>query len=118
MDELRFGKLEQKVDDIKDDVNNVKMDVHSISIKLDSHMEKIDEHITGDDKIITEIEPLLRELPSLVEIVKKYEIDKELQKRNKEAKDEKTSKYKSLGIKLGVVATVVSIITMVYRTFF
>lgn len=111
MDEVRFGRLEDKVDRVKDELSEVKHDVHEIHTKMDVHIDKVDEHITGDRKIINQIEPLLAELPSIVEIIKAHEVDKEIRKR-------KMDKVKTYGSKLGLLSVTVGIIATIYKTFF
>ena len=118
MDEVRFSKLENHVESIKDEVTDIKIAQAVMSEKMDNHLERIEDHITGDEKIITEIQPLLRELPSLIEIIKTYEVDKEIAARNKDKKQANFIKYRTLGIKLGYVTTVVGIIATIYRSFF
>lgn len=118
MDEIRFGRLEDKVDKIKDDVHEIKHNNIAICKVIEMHMETIEDHITGDNKIITKIEPLLNELPSIISMVKSYEVDKEIVNRRRQEKTDKREKITDYGKKIGLVSLIVGIITSVVKTFF
>lgn len=118
MDEMRFGRLEDKVDKIKDDVHEIKHNNIAISKIIEMHMETIEDHITGDNKIIANIEPLLDELPAIISMVKTYEVNKVIVERKRKEKTEKREKFTDYGKKIGLISLVVGIITSVTRAFF
>lgn len=105
MDEIRFSRLESRVDEIKNDVAEVKADTkilsHSINDLRDhvkNHNEIVKTHVAGDEKIITEIAPIIEEF--------KFE---------KERKRRRMASLKEWGMKLGIPATIVAIIGTILK---
>jgi hypothetical protein len=91
----RFARIEVRVDEIKEDVTELKTEFRI-------HKDLIEEHVVGDQKIIKEIQPLLAAIPSIERMVGDFEYKKENRRRNKE-------KLKNAGVKLGISATLLSI---------
>lgn len=69
--ELRFQRIEDKVDVIKQDVSEIRSD-------MKVHLSKVEEHITGDKKIIDELRPVLAKLPQIVEMAEEHHFAKQL----------------------------------------
>lgn len=68
MDDARFSRLENRVDEIKDDLSDVKAEqkitnnnIESLKEYMDKHSKLVSKHVTGDEKIITEIAPIIEE---------------------------------------------------------
>jgi len=79
--EVRFQRMEDKIDSVKEDVTEVKMEVNEIKTDIRHHMSKVEQHVAGDNKIINEIQPILNKLPHIVEMAEEYHIGKQMQKR-------------------------------------
>ena len=99
--EERFQRIEDKVDNLREDVIEIKVD-------MKHHIEKVEEHITGDKKIINEIQPLLAKLPGIVEIVEDHAFDKKLKKKRAET-------IKHYGSRLGLLSLIIGIVTGVIK---
>lgn len=107
MDEIRFSRLEARVDEIKDDVAEVKAQQMITSHNVDDlkgyikeQTEIVKSHVTGDDKIITEIGPIIEE----------FRYQQERKKRRIES-------AKIAGLKLSLVSGVVGIIVGIFKIF-
>lgn len=74
MSDDRFQRLEDKVDNLKEDVTELKTDFKIHVSKMEDRLDLFEDHITGDNKIISKIEPLLERMPELAEVLddKKY----------------------------------------------
>ena len=117
MDDHRIGRIEQRVDEIKDDVTELKIEshvqkemLHSMKTGLEDHYEIVQRHVLGDNKIITEIQPLLNVLPHLAEMVEDHKYRRENTARRNE-------KLKNTSVKLGLVGATVGILTGLVKFF-
>lgn len=72
--EERFQRIEDKVDDLKQDVTEIKSEMRH-------HVKVVEEHITGDKKIIKDWKPVVELVPQLKEIIDNHKFEKELSKR-------------------------------------
>lgn len=79
--EVRFQRMEDKIDSVKEDVTEVKIEVSEIKSDIKSHMDKVEQHVAGDNKIINELQPILNKLPHIVEMAEEYHISKQIKKR-------------------------------------
>lgn len=105
-DEVRFQRLEDKVDAIKEDLNEVKTDM-----KL--HMQKVESHISQDEKIINYIGPVLEKLPQLTQIVEDYNFEKQLKERKKESLSKWTKRLGLASLIIGMAAGTVKVISFI-----
>lgn len=110
MDKERFAKLEVNVEDLKDDMKQVKGDVGDMKVsfaKVEGHIDhtqkQVERHITSDEKIITQISPLLDLMGPMAEIIQAHEY-------KKQKKEERLSKWRTWGLKLGVIGTGIGIL--------
>ena len=79
--EVRFQRMEDKIDSVKEDVMAVKSEVSEMKTDIRHHMEKVEEHVAGDKKLINEIQPILTKLPQIVEMAEEYHVSKRLKER-------------------------------------
>lgn len=79
--EVRFQRMEDKIDSVKEDVMAVKSEVSEMKTDIKHHMEKVEEHVAGDKKLINEIQPLLARLPQIVEMAEEYRVSKKIKDR-------------------------------------
>lgn len=107
MDEVRFSRLENRVDEIKDDLAEVKAEqrvtnhhIESLKDHMEIHSDLVKKHVAGDDKIISEIAPLIEE----------FKFQRERRKRRVEG-------LKLWGMRLGIPSVVVGIIGGVVKIF-
>jgi methionine synthase II (cobalamin-independent) len=107
MDETRFTRLEKRVDEIKDDLSEVKADVKITTHTIDDlktsfrdYTETVKKHVNGDEKIITEIQP----------IIEQFKFEQELKRRRHES-------LKKWGMKLGIPATILALISAAITLF-
>ena len=96
--EKRFDRLEQRVDEVKDDVVELK---HEFRV----HTELMKEHIAGDKKIIQKITPLLDALPAINSIVQDHHLDRLEKSRS-------SKKRKVLMDRIKIVSGILGIIGM------
>lgn len=117
MDELRFSRLEDKVDDVQSDVTEIKtkqaitshtMDILQETLKENTEIMK--QHIAGDTKIIDQIMPILQSLPDITEVVSDYKYDRETRKRKLERRKEIAAKIAIIGGTLGAMFTALKIL--------
>lgn len=94
IDESRFQRLEDKVDDVREDVGELRSDM-----KL--YMRHIEDHIAGDKKVIDKLVPVLDKLPQIVEVAEQHQFEKKMKKKATKA--------------LAVVATVAGIAVSISR---
>lgn len=99
--ERRLERLEEKVDRVEDVVVEIKTDLKHYNIK-------VEEHLVSDAGIIKAISPILEKLPQIVEIAEEFQLEKAMKAKKKESR-------KVIIANLGVVATVVAIITGITR---
>ena len=99
MDEIRFQRLEDKVDNVKEEVTEIKTDIRI-------HMSKIEEHVAGDNKIITHLAPLLEKLPTIIQVVEDYTFEK----RTKEERNKKLTGV--VKISAGITAVTTAIVSV------
>ena len=95
MSEERFNRLDDKIDEVKEDVAELKGE-------FKTHITLIEERTSNDVQILRELQPLLEAIPSIETMVGDFEYKKENRRRNKD-------KLKSAGVKLGISATLISI---------
>jgi hypothetical protein len=107
MDEQRFGRLENRVDQIKDDVAEVKADqkiqtIANVEMKdaIKELTHAVTAHVAGDDKIITEIHPIIEEF-----------------KFQQEKRRRRTQSLKDWSLKLAIPSTVIGIIGVLVKIF-
>lgn len=100
MDEIRFSRLENRVDEIKDDLAEVKAEqrvtnhyIESLKDHVETQSDLVRQHVTGDEKIITEIAPIIAE----------FRFQQERKKRRMES-------LKLWGMRLGIPSVIVAII--------
>lgn len=79
--EVRFQRMEDKIDSVKEDVTEVKIEVNEIKSDIRNHMNKVEAHVAGDNKIINELQPILNKLPHIVEMAEEYHVSKQIKKR-------------------------------------
>lgn len=120
MDDLkdRFSRLENRVDEIRDDLSEVKSDskIHNLFIaeiknEIQNHHKTIKQHVIGDNKIIKEIQPLLAALPELKVMIDDHKFEKEKKQRT-------FYNLKAWSIKLGIIGTVMGIIGAFFKFFY
>ena len=109
-DDIRLGRLEDKVDVIKSEVSELRTDFKIHVTKIEDKMDIFSDHITGDNKIISHLQPVLEQLPELTNIIKEYQFEKELRRR----RSEKTKKIAST---LGIVSVALGIIISLIKLF-
>ncbi len=100
MDEIRYSRLESRVDEIKDDLSEVKAEqkitnhnIEDLKSHMISHTESVKNHVAGDDKIIAQLLPIIDE----------FKFEKERKRRRLES-------LKAWGIRLGIPSILVGII--------
>lgn len=93
----RLDRLEVKVDKVEETVVEIKTD-------LKHYNAKVEEHLTSDAGIIKKISPILQKLPQIVEIAEEYQY-------NQKKKEKRNAAVKSTALYLGVIATVVGILS-------
>jgi hypothetical protein len=115
MDELRFARVEQRIDELKEDMSEVKAEtriqgqkIDDLKDKFEHHTDLIEKHIIGDDKIITHIQPLLRVLPHLEELVEDH-------KYSKIQKEKRAEMFKSISLKLGIATGVTGLLASLWK---
>jgi aspartate carbamoyltransferase catalytic subunit len=115
MDELRFARVEQRIDELKEDMSEVKVETRLQGQKVDDlkdqfskHTEVIEKHVLGDEKIITHIAPLVRVLPHLEEMVEDY-------KFNRIQKQKRADLFKSISVKIGVATGTITLLASFWK---
>jgi len=115
MDDSRFSKLEDRVDEIKDDVSDLKSEtkvqhvmIQELKDDFKEHLFDIKTHITGDEKIISKINPVLNSIVDINEIIADYKFKKEAVSRKK-----KILKY--ISINIGILATGLGVVFTLVR---
>lgn len=110
MDVNRFTRLENRVDEVKNDVAEVKANtiVHGAMLvdmkdKLREHTELIKDHVAGDNKVINEIAPFMESFKDIKEIIADYKFEKETRKR-------RIAKIKEYAIKTSLASAVLGLI--------
>lgn len=114
MDEQRFNRIENRLDEVKDTVAEVKAEqkVHGEIIKdmrsdFKEYTELVKTHVTGDTKIINEIIPLLEPLRDMV---KDYAFKTEEKRR-------KNEKIKHWATRLGLITLVIGVLSGLSKLF-
>jgi hypothetical protein len=74
--EVRFNRLEDKVDKVDEKLDTVDKTTLEIQGQLDKHISTVEQHITGDEKIINYLEPLIPHLQSIAEMAKDHQFQK------------------------------------------
>ena len=99
IDETRFQRLEDKVDDASEKITAVQFELKEARNDMKHHMQEVAKHVAGDKKIIDKLIPVLDKLPTIVEMAEKYHFQKQFRKKL----------YKTIafvGLVAGVVATI------------
>lgn len=102
--EERFGRLEDKVDHIKEDVLEVKSEVKHMNDTFQKQIQLVNEHITGDQKIINVLEDLI---PDLKDMAIDHATQKRLQEEKKAQRQERVDKVKSIAAPFALVSTII-----------
>jgi wobble nucleotide-excising tRNase len=77
-DEVRFQRMEDKIDSVKEEISEVKVEVTEIKADIKYHIDRVEDHITGDKKIINEIQPILAKMPHIIEMAEEYHLSKKM----------------------------------------
>jgi len=101
MEDRRLERLEDKVDRIEEVVVEIKTSMRHYNDKVEAHAE-------ADAVAIKTIAPILEKLPQIVEIVEEYQFEK---KKTQEKKDN----LKLVTMKVGLIATIVGMVTAISR---
>lgn len=118
MDELRFARIEDRVERMDEKIDGMKEDIFELKSDFKVFSHNIERHVTGDEKIISEIQPTLRafqdfvrnDLPIIKEIANQEMAKKELDKMTAK----KLARWKLIG---GTVAAVASGIFAIDKIF-
>lgn len=109
-----YGRVDTRIDTIKDDVAELKAEqkmirdeVGETRIDIQDLTVEMRGHVAGDNKIVTHLTPIMADLKEMVEDHKFKKLEHE----------KKHKRYKSLALKLGLVATVLAIIGSVFKYF-
>jgi hypothetical protein len=94
VDDNRLVRLEDKVDQVKDDVAELRTDFRVFSAT-------IEQHVAGDNKIIDHIRPIISQLPEVLEIVQEYNLEK-----RRKAKRE--ASLKAWSLRASVVSAIIA----------
>lgn len=115
MDELRFARVEQRIDELKEDMSEVKTEtriqgqkIDDLKEKFDRHTEAVEKHVLGDEKIITHIQPLIRILPHLESMVDDH-------KFIKAQKEKRSEVFKSISVKLGIATGATGLLATLWK---
>jgi hypothetical protein len=107
VDEQRFGRLENRVDQIKDDVAEVKAEQKvqsATNVEMKDAIKELTQavtaHVAGDDKIITEIHPIIEE----------FKFQQERRRRRRQS-------LKDLALKLGIPSIIIGMIAGIVKIF-
>jgi hypothetical protein len=110
MDEVRYSRLEARVDQIKDDVAELKADsklktqlLIDLKQEFKECTEEIKEHVIGDNKVISKLEPLLESFQDIHILVNDHKFKKEQVIRRHEL-------IKKWSIALGLLGTTVGVV--------
>lgn len=124
MEETRFGRLEDRVDSLKDDVAEIKVKqtlthetLCGLKNDFEEHVEEIRNHITGDNKIINHIEPIIGLLPTLSEIAQQYHFEKLKKEEEGRLRKENREKIKDVSVKVGLLGSLISAVLYVLHKF-
>lgn len=109
INEHRFGRLEHKVDEVKQEVSDLKLEIAVFT-------NEVKKHVAGDEKIINEIVPVLdqlkhfldQDLPKLREVL----IEREVKAHNEKSKILLKTKWK---LNLSLIGGALSILYTLYR---
>jgi len=112
--EERFGRLEDKVDHVKEDLIEIKGEMKHMGEKFHEHIEIMNHHIAGDQKIIDVLEHLI---PDLSAMTLDYNTKKKMKEIKVSRRTERMDKWRSYAAPLGVIATLVGIVATVSKVF-
>jgi len=114
MDDTRFTRLEQRVDEIKDDVSELKSEskftkeaLQNLRVDIKDFTQQVKEHVAGDDKIVNQLIPILGVLP---EVIEQFNFEKA-------KKVERNERIKYYASRIGLVSLVVGLVLTVAKTF-
>jgi hypothetical protein len=108
IDEARFQRLEDKVDNVKESVHDMSKELSEQRHDMKIHINKIEEHITGDNKIIKELQPILNKLPDIVQMAEQYHANNIIKTRMK------TIRLKAVKF-VGFTSIIVGILTGLHK---
>lgn len=108
VDQVRFQRLEDKVDKLDDKVDHVKVDLTELKADIKIHMHTVEKHISQDQKIINIIAPVMEKLPDMVQMIEDYRFERGLKER-------KMATIKTWSARLALVSTVIGIIVTVSK---
>jgi len=97
-DDIRFSRLEGKVDKIDEKVNQTREDMHEMRTELRVHTATVERHVMSDERIIKRVKPLLDEMAY-----------------KKKKKEERKEKLKTWSMRVGLIAASVSIVFGITR---
>lgn len=117
MDSDRFNRLEERVDEIRDNVADLKAEsklhnetTRQLRNEIHAYTSAVKDHVSSDNKIINQVKPLLESLPEI-----KILVDDSLYRKRKN--EEMKQKFKDISLKLGIVSATVGILYGVIRLF-
>jgi len=105
--DVRFNRLEEKVDKIDDKVDQINLELVEMKMEFKSQNQLIRSHVMGDEKIITALQPLIPQLKAMAE---DYGFQK--QKSLKRVKA-----FKQYGIYFGAFSATISVIGALIKIF-
>ena len=110
MSNVRFDKLDKKVEEIDTKVDTLTVNGVRMETKFEYLTESIKKHVEGDEKIITEIQPLMQHLPAIAEMAKDHAVRKEVEKQKEEGREKRIKLLKYIGAPLVFVTVVITFI--------
>lgn len=108
--EDRFTRLEQKVDNVKDEVSLLKTDFTVHTHLVENKLELFEEHITGDTKIINTISPVVERLPEILEVVEDYKYEMRKKRERDERRAALSTKVRIIGGIIAASATILGLL--------
>jgi predicted RNase H-like nuclease (RuvC/YqgF family) len=100
--EKRLERLEEKVDNLKDNMTDLSSDFRQHTTMIEGKLELFQQHVESDSEVIKELKTFSAELPAIKEIAEEFKFKKQLEKRA-------ISKLKKTGAVLGLVSIVLGI---------
>lgn len=104
IDEVRFQRLEDKVDNVKESVHEMSKELAEQRHDMKMHMNQVEDHIAGDKKIITELQPVLNKLPDIVKMAEEYHADKIVKKKVQSISAKTVKVLGAVGIVVGILS--------------
>lgn len=100
--EKRLERMEEKVDNLKDNVTDLSSDFRQHTTMIEGKLELFQKHVEADSEVIKELRTFSAELPAIKEIAEEFRFKKELEKRT-------VKKLKRTGAALGLISIVLGI---------